>query len=193
MAIDVDDDARSKADGGLSRRSMIKGAAVAGAAAWTAPIIIDSLSSPAAAGSICNKYWVKLRGPANLPLGGCFSACPGGGYVVSDAQWAGDCQDPCCGVSGGAQHMPTVTGTGPYTVTLPTGCSFSTATGFSLAGRYGTGTGDTYNTVTGIPNGATTASINKTFGSSPTKTLAYIYVKFCCTTAGTGGGGQNND
>lgn len=37
---------------GLSRRDMIKGAAVAGAAAWTAPVIIDSLTSPAAAGSL---------------------------------------------------------------------------------------------------------------------------------------------
>jgi len=38
---------------GLSRRDMIKGAAVAGAAAWTAPMIIDSLTSPAAAASSC--------------------------------------------------------------------------------------------------------------------------------------------
>jgi hypothetical protein len=37
---------------GLSRRQMIKASAVAGAAAWTAPTIIDSLSSPAAAGSL---------------------------------------------------------------------------------------------------------------------------------------------
>jgi hypothetical protein len=37
---------------GLSRRQMIKASAVAGAAAWTAPVIIDSLSSPAAAGSM---------------------------------------------------------------------------------------------------------------------------------------------
>ena len=37
---------------GLSRRQMIKASAVAGAAVWTAPVIIDSLSSPAAAGSI---------------------------------------------------------------------------------------------------------------------------------------------
>src|SRR3954469_24181021 len=36
---------------GLSRRDMIKASAVAGAAAWTAPVIIDSLSSPAAAAS----------------------------------------------------------------------------------------------------------------------------------------------
>lgn len=34
---------------GLSRRQMIRASAVAGAAAWTAPVILDSLSSPAAA------------------------------------------------------------------------------------------------------------------------------------------------
>ncbi len=34
---------------GLSRRDMIRASAIAGAAAWTAPVIIDSLSSPAAA------------------------------------------------------------------------------------------------------------------------------------------------
>jgi hypothetical protein len=189
MAIDLDDDARSKADGGLSRRSMIKGAAVAGAAAWTAPMIIDSLSSPAAAGSICNKYWVKLTGPqiqdhGDPAIGSCYSACPGGGYVVSDAKWGGDCNHPSgCDAGDGNQHMPTMSGTGPYTVTLPSNCSFSSTTGFSLAGRYSSSSGsDTYNTVS-VANGATSASINKTFGSSPTKTLAYVYVKFCCTTA----------
>jgi hypothetical protein len=36
---------------GLSRRDMIKGAAAAGVAAWTAPVILDSLMSPAAAAS----------------------------------------------------------------------------------------------------------------------------------------------
>src|SRR3954465_15423165 len=36
---------------GLSRRQMIKAGAIAGAAAWTAPVIIDSLASPAAASS----------------------------------------------------------------------------------------------------------------------------------------------
>jgi len=41
----VDGDGRT----GLNRRQMIKAAGIAGAAAWTAPMIIDSLSSPAAA------------------------------------------------------------------------------------------------------------------------------------------------
>jgi hypothetical protein len=36
---------------GLSRRQMIKASAIAGAAAWSAPVIIDSLASPAAATS----------------------------------------------------------------------------------------------------------------------------------------------
>jgi len=43
---DRDDTNRSRA---LSRRQMIRASAVAGAAAWTAPAIVDSLTSPAAA------------------------------------------------------------------------------------------------------------------------------------------------
>jgi hypothetical protein len=53
---------------GLSRRQMIK------ASAWTAPLIVDSLTSPAAAFSgVCKQYTVKLT-----PSGACFSACFGG-------------------------------------------------------------------------------------------------------------------
>jgi hypothetical protein len=36
---------------GLDRRALIRRAALAGAAAWTAPMVIDSLTSPAAAGT----------------------------------------------------------------------------------------------------------------------------------------------
>ena len=42
-------DAPEIADRRLSRRKMIRAAGIAGAAAWTAPVIIDSLASPAAA------------------------------------------------------------------------------------------------------------------------------------------------
>jgi hypothetical protein len=45
---------------GLSRRDMIKASAVAGAAAWTAPVIVDSLASPAAAASGCSGPSVTL-------------------------------------------------------------------------------------------------------------------------------------
>jgi hypothetical protein len=52
----VDSDGRP----GLNRRQMIKAAGIAGAAAWTAPMIIDSLSSPAAAVTVapgCYRMW----------------------------------------------------------------------------------------------------------------------------------------
>jgi hypothetical protein len=52
----VDGDDRT----GLNRRQMIKAAGIAGAAAWTAPMIIDSLSSPAAAVTVapgCYRMW----------------------------------------------------------------------------------------------------------------------------------------
>ena len=44
-------DAKRRGARGLTRREMIRASAVAGAAAWTAPVIIDSLVSPAAAAS----------------------------------------------------------------------------------------------------------------------------------------------
>jgi hypothetical protein len=40
---------------GLSRRDLIRASALAGAAAWTAPVIIDSLASPAAAESVASQ------------------------------------------------------------------------------------------------------------------------------------------
>jgi hypothetical protein len=51
-------DAELGARSGLTRRQMIRASAVAGAAAWTAPMIVDSLASPAAAGSgPCSTYY----------------------------------------------------------------------------------------------------------------------------------------
>jgi hypothetical protein len=47
----VDDQTSTTQPGGVDRRTMIKRAAAAGALAWTAPMIIDSLASPAAASS----------------------------------------------------------------------------------------------------------------------------------------------
>jgi hypothetical protein len=47
---------------GLNRRQMIKAAGIAGAAAWTAPMIIDSLSSPAAAVTVAPGCYVMWQG-----------------------------------------------------------------------------------------------------------------------------------
>ncbi len=53
----------------IDRRTMIKGAAVAGAAAWTAPMILDSLTSPAAAASgspiSCSWFYLLFKKPGD--------------------------------------------------------------------------------------------------------------------------------
>jgi hypothetical protein len=65
----VVDDAETQARRGLTRREVIRASAVAGAAVWTAPVIIDSLSSPAAAGSqqkiSCSWFYVVYKKPGD--------------------------------------------------------------------------------------------------------------------------------
>ena len=70
---------------GLDRRTLIKAAAVAGGVAWTAPVIIDSLASPAAAGTgtgtgtgvlAPGQYWYLFKAtysadPAPTPTANC--------------------------------------------------------------------------------------------------------------------------
>lgn len=73
---------------GIDRRSMIKGAAIAGAAAWTAPVIIDSLTSPAAA--LSSGCWVYQYSVAAPLTGGtsCSWVTNSGVCSVSDADCA---------------------------------------------------------------------------------------------------------
>ena len=84
----VDSDERT----GLNRRQMIKAAGIAGVAAWTAPMIIDSLSSPAAAATVapgCYRTW--------LNFGGC-------GYQSTDPS----SPTACAPTSTGCSNMPGV-------------------------------------------------------------------------------------
>jgi hypothetical protein len=189
--------------GGLSRRQMIRAAAATGAAAWTAPVILDSLTSPAAAES-CIKYYAKLD-----PSGGCVAHDPscnydvakGSKYVCCSSDTSGeDCPYPA--------KLPSLSSTSPdnanyYTVTLKDGCTFGpvpdvfTATNWQVVGNYNfttpcprlTGTvgatqpgsgyvGDGYFQV-----GGRKAWIRKDhkFGTT-TINLSYIYLQFCCGT-----------
>jgi hypothetical protein len=188
----------------LSRRSLIRRAAVAGMV-WTTPFIIDSFASPAAAGTpgACVKYWVKVTAS-----GACSPNCPGSGngvsFNVSDALWAGSCGHPGgCDAGDGSTHMPSVTLitsnlTDYYQVTLPSGCFFSSETDWQIGGRYETSTGscpgDYYLKVSGsscgsVPtegsvgcftNGGSTAWIRKR-APSTSRDLCYVYLKFCCS------------
>jgi hypothetical protein len=58
-----------QANGSIGRRSLIKCAAAAGVAVWTAPVILDSLLSPAAAASFtdCRKLHLDVFGCEELP------------------------------------------------------------------------------------------------------------------------------
>jgi hypothetical protein len=119
---------------GLSRRDMIRGAAVAGAAAWTAPMIIDSLTSPAAAYSgTCVKYAVKLQPRFNTtaaqPLD--YDACFGGiantaCFPASDAKWGGSGSAPTSSCTSGSLNAcsnANCSGTGGGPVFCPSGNS----------------------------------------------------------------------
>lgn len=74
---------------GLSRRQMIKASAVAGAAAWTAPVIVDSLTSPAAAASFAEcpgqgMFYAVLYAP-DADGGLEDRDVPGDGYAIVDS------------------------------------------------------------------------------------------------------------
>src|SRR3954453_21762781 len=66
------DENLAAAGGGVGRRALIKGAAVAGVAAWTAPVLIDSLTSPAAAAACSTRptisFKTSLNGNGDTPL-----------------------------------------------------------------------------------------------------------------------------
>lgn len=205
-----------------SRRDLIKRAAAVGAVAWTAPVVVESLTSPAGAltPGPCTKYAVKITA-----TGACASFCfqNGGGYTwpANDAYWAGSCARPTgCSPSnlttmarlgGMTAKMPTVasvtfynSGLGRYIayrrVTLPTGCSFSSSTGWQIGGRYEPGDPGSiwYQASTSCvsgPTGGTSIGCYQEGGNqawiisyadaltsaSPRNDLNYIYLKFCCS------------
>jgi hypothetical protein len=192
--------------GGLTRRQMIRAAAATGAAAWTAPVIIDSLTSPAAAGSVCVKYYAKLDTSGNCvahdPSCGLSVATtvPKTKYVCcSDDTSNEDCPYPT--------KLPTratlSTNTNYYEVTLKTGCFFgplpatNTNSNWQLVGNYdfncvrltgsagATAPGSTYTGDGYFQVGGNKGWIKKTHdfgGGIGTKDITYIYFQFCCGT-----------
>ena len=109
--------AGASTDTGIDRRTMIRRAAAAGAVAWTAPVIIGSLSSPAAAltfegcviltfnGGACN------RNCTNAVAG----VCGGNQIIACPEDLCSEFEDLCVTVSGDCQE-------GPATVSTTVGC-----------------------------------------------------------------------
>ena len=150
---------------------MIKASAVAGAAAWTAPVIIDSLSSPAAAGtpSPCvNHYYARIdfSGCSNIGVGNqCFS--PTGTLG--------------CNVSPGGNPSIANLGGSFYVVTLRDGCAFTNTSHVSQFG------GSNCRTITSSPTCSPgTASGNGCFSVGgqvayvTTAQFSHVDIEYCC-------------
>ena len=150
----------------LSRRDLIRRAAVAGTLAWTAPIVLGSLTDAAFAAtpSGCTPYYVKLIPAVN---GACYDQVPGsgGGFncpangttyqssvsfpLESNVRCArgvggGTCTAACDGPNENGQPnytrpIVTVGDAGSYwSVTLPAGYEFNGQLTWTLGGRYDT-------------------------------------------------------
>lgn len=104
---------------GIDRRTLIKRAAAAGAVAWTAPVIIGSLTSPAAAqttGILGCTGMLFNGGNCNLDSQGTpcsFTLCP---QTNDDALLA-----QCVDLTGDCQN-------GPFTISINAGCTGCTIT-----------------------------------------------------------------
>ncbi|MFA5885340.1 MAG: hypothetical protein WDA60_15925 [Acidimicrobiia bacterium] len=147
--------------GCVSRRDLIKKAAVAGTVAWATPMIVGSLASPAGAltPGPCTKYAVKIGpGPSVTCEPFCFENGSGYTFPANDAYWAGSCSRPTgCSPStnttmartvGMTAKMPigisteyffnaSLGGNVAYRkVTLASGCYFTSATSWQIGGRY---------------------------------------------------------
>ncbi len=132
-----DPDITESADSrGLSRRTMIRSAAAAGAVAWTAPVIIDSLSSPAAASSTC-PAGVTPSTPTKFTTVGTFTYTTGPNQTTLLVRaWGGGGRGGPVnggGGGGGGEYVRTtaltVTECTAYTVVVGAGGSGATANG----------------------------------------------------------------
>lgn len=173
---------------GLSRRDMIKGAAVAGAAAWTAPVIIDSLSSPAAAASCGNRWYMKLASN-----GTCFNAAPLCNNTSEYLTGNNSPDNSTCTSNGGYRWVcatnPTqkyrasyVDNGSYYTVTLAAGCTFqSSQTNYTVVGNYDFSSGGGHCNAVSTTNGANTVNVPKQWqDGSHSRDLDYTYFEFVC-------------
>lgn len=183
----------------LSRRDLVRRAAAVGAVAWSTPVIVGSLASPAGAVTPgpCVPYWVKL-----VPGGGCSNNLPGSGsgrvcgvsgsvgYSTAGTKCGSACTAGCTGSNPGLTPSSSLSGA-YYVVTLTAGSTFSSSEPWALGGRYDTSgalNNSSYTSLCpggasgdgGYADGGTTGYVAASlrFGTT-VKALQYIYVRFC--------------
>jgi hypothetical protein len=168
---------------GLSRRQMIRSAAVAGAAAWTAPVIIDSLSSPAAAVTVgpCNYYVFLIR------RDGASANC----NIVNNAPVPPSGTGSCASTPGNnigvcTSYVRQTSASTPVTITL-TSCTVSsdtatvvfstTSPGCQFQGQAQTTLCDAAPTLT-APTGTTTTTVTRT--GFLQNQIFFVYLAIAC-------------
>jgi hypothetical protein len=138
MTVDNSHDDVPDADArrGLSRREMIAAAGAAGFTAWTAPVIIDSLSSPAAAATLTGTrcYQYNAGSGACAPVTPITGTCAPGSAAAPTSPWP--CTNPFNpGVfTVNCVNSPGVIGTcgqlvASFTIGAATSCTFIAAGG----------------------------------------------------------------
>lgn len=191
----------------VSRRRLIRNAGIAGAAAWTAPVILDSVSKAALAvapsGCAGDKYYLKLVGRGSgtsLPAGACYYASPlcnsGSQSLTFNNSPTGNQQNCSNGytwvcLSGNVMgprapqsfvnSNPSNDAIGTYTVTLAAGCTFSGTTNYNAVGNYnwtGSGGNCAGTGQSAVTVGTNTAVFQK--GLSGYGVLDYMYMEFVC-------------
>lgn len=181
---------------GMSRRQLIRAAAATGVAAWTAPVILGSIASPAAAATPCvctHYYGAKIEGisEGNIVISKGFT-----GQDANTGQWAGFhpglvlCTGGTSGGCNANYTLPTYTAA-TATVVLPPGCSFGAAG--TVFAHYGNGnpptqrtwqvTGDdhVYNAEPGTQNNfGAIQPTDATFSLPSQMSLSGVNVIWCC-------------
>ncbi len=151
----------------LNRRTLIKGAAAAGAAAWAAPVIIDSFASPAAATMSCSQIRDGGSGGGCQTIGA--DACTG--FIT----------EPDCSCSPLCTTAPTFTQSGTcWTIGLKPGCTIKSVYAFYGHDPSAAGTGCTGGiNCSGLVQGCN--AINSTMVPDCGGKLSHIDVSYCCS------------
>jgi hypothetical protein len=137
------------AEKGIDRRTIIKAAAAAGGGAWVAPLIVDSLASPAAAAShLCTRWMYQAIG-ANCS----FAATP--------TNSTNNCDPTGWATATNGSALPQTIGTNAITLTTCSGKSGTWQFDISGTGTCTFATGGGYDNAGGVCNGPSITLANK--------------------------------
>ena len=176
----------------IARRQMLKRAAVVGAVAWTAPLVIESVTNPAGAltcapGSFFVVYELGLS--TRSPLGLCSNESGATNIAASAIGLTAAFTGTCAGSAGSIAHIASTDGNcQPVRLTLSGGCACTITSVTAHVHRRGAPVGppDCPSPGCQTATGAGTPALAITAGAlgSSTVTVAPTYTSSLCSGAG---------